>query len=343
LDAANTVTASSGTLHFTSAVDANNATAFHVGAASGNVLTFDAQVGTSGVNPTVTFDNSAHSASGEILNLETVGLANFHGKVAGFTDHAGNENLNDGIKVTGAATAALEGDNVTLDVFNSSHASLGTITFTSSMAGNYFHVTNGDEIVICFMPGTLVSTPNGERAVETFGPGDLVFTSDGHPAPVRWVGRQTVSTRFGDPKRVLPIRIHAGALGDNVPCRDLLISPDHAILVDGILVQAGALVNGVSIVRERDVPERFTYYHVELDDHSLILAENTPAETFVDNVDRLNFDNWDEHEALYPRGKAIVEMPYPRAKAYRQVPQRLRLRLAARGDKLYGGVAKMAG
>ena len=49
-------------------------------------------------------------------------------------------------------------------------------------------------------------------------------------------------------------------------------------------------------VRETNVPKVFTYYHVEIDDHSLIMAENTPAETFVDN-DRLNFDNWAEHEA----------------------------------------------
>ncbi len=72
-------------------------------------------------------------------------------------------------------------------------------------------------------------------------------------------------------------------------------------------------MNGVSIVRERNVLERFTYYRVELDDHSLIPAENTPAETFVDNVDRPAFDNWAEHEARYPEGKPIVEMPYPRA------------------------------
>lgn len=89
-------------------------------------------------------------------------------------------------------------------------------------------------------------------------------------------------------------------------------------------------MNGTSIVRETDVPETFTYYHVELDDHSLILAENTPAETFVDNVDRLAFDNWDEYEALYPEGKPIVEMPYPRAKAHRQVPRSIRERLVER-------------
>jgi hypothetical protein len=114
------------------------------------------------------------------------------------------------------------------------------------------------------------------------------------------------------------------------------LSPDHAILVNDVLIQAGALVNGVSIVRETRVPRQFTYYHVELQDHSLVFAENTPAETFIDNVDRLAFDNWEEHEALYPGGNAIVEMPYPRAKAYRQVPPSLREHLTLRGERLYG-------
>jgi hypothetical protein len=96
------------------------------------------------------------------------------------------------------------------------------------------------------------------------------------------------------------------------------------------LIQAGALVNGTSIIRETNVPTSFVYYHVEVDDHSLILAENTPAETFVDNVDRLGFDNWAEHEALYPNGKQVTELPYPRAKSHRQVPVSIRVMLGAR-------------
>ena len=183
---------------------------------------------------------------------------------------------------------------------------------------------------ICFMPGTLIRTPSGETAVETLKRGDLVLTMDGRAVPVTWIGRQTISRRFADPLRVLPVRIKAGALGDNVPSRDLSLSPDHAILIEGALVHAGALVNGTSIIRENDAPAVFTYYHVEVDDHSLILAENTPAETFVDNVDRMNFDNWAEHQALYPEGKAIEELPYPRAKAHRQVPRFTRAKLTER-------------
>ena len=62
------------------------------------------------------------------------------------------------------------------------------------------------------------------------------------------------------------------------------------------------MVNGASIIRETDVPNTLTYYHIEVDDHSLILAENTPAETFVDNIDHF-FDNWRDNEALYPEGQ----------------------------------------
>src|SRR5213075_1647005 len=137
--------------------------------------------------------------------------------------------------------------------------------------------------------------------------------------------------------RLKRLVITQGALGDNMPSRDLLVSPDHALLIDGALIQAGALVNGTSIVRETKVPERFTYYHVELADHSLILAENTPAETFIDNIDRMAFDNWDEHDALPDAGDMqLVEMGYPRAKASRQVPRATRDRLARRAEARNG-------
>lgn len=193
----------------------------------------------------------------------------------------------------------------------------------------------------CFCAGVRVATPGGEVAVETLRRGDLATTHDGRAVPVSWVGVQTVSRRFADPLRVLPIRISAGALGENVPSRDLLLSPDHALFVDGILIQAGALVNGSSITRQTAMPEIFIYYHVETDDHSLILAENAPAETFVDNVDRMKFDNWAEHEALYPDGKPVAELPLPRAKSRRQVPPGVKAALDERA-RVIGAVASAA-
>ena len=209
----------------------------------------------------------------------------------------------------------------------------GSKTFTSVTA---------TKTVICFLPGTQIATPEGEVSVETLQRGDLVQTMDGRVVPVRWIGRQTISTLFADPLRVLPICIKAGALAENVPSRDLYVSPDHAILIDDILVHASALVNGTSIVRAPAPAQTFTYYHVELADHSLLLADNVPAESFIDNVDRLAFDNWDEHEALGDEAAPLVEMSYPRAKAARQVPVAIRERLAARGQALFGTVTTKA-
>ena len=203
----------------------------------------------------------------------------------------------------------------------------GYVTLTDA-AGNVSGPSSN--FVICFMPGTRIATPDAEVAVEALKIGDLVRTADGADAPVRWIGRQTVSTRFADPLRVLPIRIRAGALAENLPVRDLLLSPGHAVLLNNCLIQAGALVNGASIVRDHQVPEIFTYYHIELADHALILAEGVAAETFIDTVDRMVFDNWAEHEALYGTLPPQVEMDLPRAKSHRQVAMTLRRQLAER-------------
>ena len=220
---------------------------------------------------------------------------------------------------------SLNGSTYTVSDQNSGADGIDTVSnvATFEFADGAFSASD----VVCFMPGTRIAVPDGTVPIEALKIGDHVATVDGRLMPVRWIGRQTVSRRFADPLRVLPVRIRAGALGQNVPARDLLISPDHAILVDDILVQAAGLVNGMSIIRESNVPMTYVYYHVELDDHSLILAENVPAETFVDNVDRLGFDNWDEHEALYPSGKSIPEMPLPRVKSRRQLPKTIRARL----------------
>ncbi|WP_376094433.1 Hint domain-containing protein [Roseomonas sp. CCTCC AB2023176] len=204
---------------------------------------------------------------------------------------------------------------------------------------NWSLVTDGP---VCFMPGTLIATPRGEVAVEDLRRGDLVTTSSGASEPVRWIGRQTVSRLFGDPARVLPVRIRAGALGGGLPKRDLFVSGDHALLVDGLLVQAGALVNGSSILREEDVPTVFTYLHVELSDHSLLLAEGTPAETFIDNVDRAAFDNWAEHEALSDAPAPMTELDVPRVRSARQLPPATRARLAAAAESLRPPFASVA-
>jgi hypothetical protein len=213
-------------------------------------------------------------------------------------------------------------------------------TLDSSQEGAPLSLEEGP-LQVCFMPGTMIATPAGEKAVEDLKIGDLVTTTSGKATAVLWIGRQSVAPAFADELR-LPVRVRAGAIAEAVPSRDLLLSPDHALMIDGALIHAGALVNGTSIVRERNVPMLFTYFHIETEDHALILAENTPAETFIDNVGRMLFDNWGEYSSLYPEERTIAEMPWPRAKAYRQVPPALRQALAERAVDLYGQVAEAA-
>ena len=92
-------------------------------------------------------------------------------------------------------------------------------------------------------------------------------------------------------------------------------------------MQAAALVNGTSITREEDVPESFRYYHIELATHELLLAEGCPAESFVDNIDCMNFHNWDAREAPV---EPVIEMDFARAKSARQVPVAVRNAIADR-------------
>jgi hypothetical protein len=184
---------------------------------------------------------------------------------------------------------------------------------------------------VCFLAGTQIATPEGECRVEDLAAGDLVLTAAGETRPVLWIGRQSVTPMFADPQRSYPIRIAPGALAEDVPSRDLYVSPDHALLVDGVLIQAGALVNGATVTRVERPEAHFVYYHIELADHALVLAEGAVAETFADNVTRRCFDNYAEYEALFGESRARMrELDLPRVKSARQLPRAVRERLAAR-------------
>lgn len=202
----------------------------------------------------------------------------------------------------------------------------GSASLTGSGATGVAAYDSKTSAEFCFLAGTRLATPGGEVTVEALKAGDLVLTAAGEAKPVRWIGVQTVASRFAEPVRSFPVRIAAGALDENVPSRDLLVSPAHALLVDGILAQAGALVNGRSITRETAMPETFAYYHVELDSHELLLAEGAPAESFLDVTAEMPFDN----RASRPASAPAAEMALPRAQSARQVPAATRARLAAR-------------
>ncbi|MBW6397239.1 Hint domain-containing protein [Roseomonas sp. HJA6] len=202
-------------------------------------------------------------------------------------------------------------------------------TDVSSMAWN----VDGNDAV-CFLAATRIRTPEGERAVEELHIGDHILTADGRAETIRFIGRQTYSTRFADRETLYPVRIRAGALAEGVPAADLWVSPHHALHIDGVLVFAKALVNGDTIAQVAPPAEVFTYYNLELDAHEVIVAEGAEVESFADNVPRTRFHNFAEFAALFPEGREVGEMDVPVVKSVRQVPAATRERILRRAAEL---------
>ena len=118
---------------------------------------------------------------------------------------------------------------------------------------------------------------------------DELVTHDGCCEPVVWKGSRAVDcARHPRPETVWPVRISAGAFGANVPERDLYLSPDHAVFVNAVLVPAKLLINGGGITQMKR--NRIDYYHIELPEHTVILAEGLAVESYLDTGDRTNFD-----------------------------------------------------
>lgn len=189
--------------------------------------------------------------------------------------------------------------NPTTDVLS---ITSGSSTYTQQLSGSYPHavlsltpLAHGTLVTVdqvaCYAAGTRLATPAGERDVAGLRAGDTVLAwQDGawRPARVRWVGHVVVDlARHERPAQAAPVRIRAHAIADGVPARDMLVSPDHAIWLDGALFQAQALCNGATIVQE--FPARIVYYHVELDRHALLCAEGLAAESYLDTGNRALF------------------------------------------------------
>ena len=153
-------------------------------------------------------------------------------------------------------------------------------------------VPQEDLVAPCFTPGSLIDTPDGPRPVEDLQTGDLVITLDDGPQPIRWTGRVTLSAGQlrADPS-LRPVRLCKDALGPGRPARDMLLSPQHRVLVSGwraelmfgepdLLAAAGHLVNDRSIRVAPDV-EAITYIHFMFDSHQVVFADGLAAESFL--------------------------------------------------------------
>src|SRR5262249_40674929 len=140
----------------------------------------------------------------------------------------------------------------------------------------------GTDVCTCLAAGTRVRTTRGEVPVEELAEGDRVQTlMAADDVAIAWIGRRRVDCRrHPKPEAVWPVRIAAGSFADGVPERDLYLSPDHAVFVDGVLIPVKYLIDGTAIAQ---VPrEEVVYYHIELPEHDVMLAEGLAVETYLD-------------------------------------------------------------
>jgi autotransporter passenger strand-loop-strand repeat protein len=185
----------------------------------------------------------------------------------------------------------------------------GSGFYTQQLAGNYANTvfaaspdaptgtgTLLELEVLCFVAGTLIATPSGDVPVQHLAVGDMVRTAGGAVRPITWIGEGSVLATRGRRSAATPIIVGKGALGDNVPYRDLRVTKGHSFFLDGALVPVEFLVNHRSIHWD-DRAQEVSLYHIELATHDVLLANGAPAESYRDDGNRWLFRNantgWD--------------------------------------------------
>lgn len=192
--------------------------------------------------------------------------------------------------------------------------------------------------VLCFAGGTLIETDAGPVPVERLQEGDRVRTMDHGFQPIRWIGSRKIGTaELERNPKIRPVRITAGALGNGLPVRDLVVSRQHRVLVQSpeidtaeALVPAKDLVAlpGVEILDHLE--HGVEYFHVLCENHEVLLAESMPAESMLTGIEALKaLDDTAREEIaiLMPELLDADHVPSParrllKGKPVRQIVQR---------------------
>jgi Ca2+-binding RTX toxin-like protein len=193
-------------------------------------------------------------------------------------------------------------ENGIVEFLDANGAVIGTMTFS-----------NIESVVACFTPGAQVLTDQGELAVEDLQPGNLVLTRDNGYQPIRWTGRRDLShAELIVEPRFNPVHIARGALGVGLPVRDMMVSPQHRMLVTGpraellfgeneVLVAAKHLVGLPGI--EQRISRGVSYIHILFDQHEIVRADGAWSESFQPGdltMEGMQSDQRGEIEALFP-------------------------------------------
>lgn len=193
----------------------------------------------------------------------------------------------------------------------------------------------------CFVAGTLIGTPCGVRAVETLREGDSVTGYDGENHVLRKILRRRFDARAlaANPK-LYPLRIMAGALGDGLPERDLLVSRQHRMLIRSkiaqrmfgqseVLIPAIKLIDLPGIYVEEGV-KSVDYVHLLFDQHEVIFAEGAPTESLFTGPEALQSVSPEALEEILTIFPEVAELDYTPEPARLIPPGKQQKQLVAR-------------
>jgi hypothetical protein len=285
-----------GTLKFTGPYSGTGGFLIEGGPDAGDQAVLELPAGVSG---NVAFDVNY----GELL---VDSASTFNGTVSDFSNI-------DSIVLTGisnAASATLVGNLLDLKTSGGTFVTAVTLNAGSmNYSGATFNVVENlgstkatvtvSGALPCFAAGTRIKTLAGDVNVERLTVGDIVHTHFAGLTPIVWLGHRHINCgRHRDPSKVWPVLVSAHAFGPRMPERDLWLSPDHAVFVDDVLIPIKHLINGKTIVQRR--VEEVTYYHVELGEHDVLLAEGMHAESYLETGSRAGFDNAGGLVSLHP-------------------------------------------
>jgi hypothetical protein len=168
---------------------------------------------------------------------------------------------------------------------------------SQSFAGDYFHLSPDEgagtfvteDQTPCFCRGVMILTPAGEAPVERLRVGDRVVTMAGEEKPITWIGQGRRRITRPD-SNARPVIVRRDALADGSPKRDLRLTRGHSLYLDGMLIPVEFLINGHSI-RWDDVARAVEFYHVELAEHDVLIADGAPTESYREDGNRELFEN----------------------------------------------------
>ncbi len=206
----------------------------------------------------------------------------------------GNVDYNS-LNLTGSAAGGVTFE-VVLDEDNSEN---GEVIYTDAEGNDLGKIvfTDIEQIIPCFTTGTRIATPRGEVNVETLKVGDRVITRDNGLQNIRWIGNVEMSSAdFQRREHLAPVLILNGALGNDLPERDMMVSPNHRMLVANdktvlyfeeseVLVAAKHLTGRMGVKRVQNVDTN--YIHLLFDQHEVILSDGTWSESFQPGLSSL--------------------------------------------------------